>query len=1042
MSSRSLFSPVLLACLVLLGCVTCPLSGARSLLAAPSPVPENTISITFDPVRGTMTGTSRIVVPPDTDLTLLNSGLVITGALLEPDKRAPLQVRPGPDNTLTIPASDTVQTLFVSWSLTAPAGMQSDNLISEDGITLAGLWHPLPDRNMLYTLEARLPRGFTGISEATASGTRVGPDGSRIFTSRFDHPVRGIHFVAGPYKVTSRGLDNGVTLRSYFFAEDQALASEYLEKTATYIKRFQELIGPYPYSSYAVVENRLPTGYGMPTFTLLGQAVVRLPFIKDTSLGHEVLHSWFGNSVHVAEEGGNWCEGLTTYLADQMFAEEKGEGATYRKNQLLRYDAYVPRDNSIALEQFVNASDSQPMARQVRAVGYDKGAMVFHMLRRRLGDDLFFAALRHFFQNYRYQSAGWEELEQSFSTVSGRDLTLFFEQWLRYIDIPKLVISAVDVSQENGESVITFTLRQASVEPYDLDLPVVVTTAGESIRNIVRVTDREQEVRVTVPDLPVSMAVDPDYDLMRALPNHERPPIWAQFMGAADRTVVLPPAETEEIYRPLLPVLEKLGCTLIPAEELTTEALTDGDYLFLGSMPQSLGLFGDAGHPDRGFTLEVRKNPLDPDRVVVLVSSSSGQETAAAAYRLKHYGRYGLLRFLDGRIMEKRTKPADQGIRVRLFDQPLGIRVPDISSFDAIIDELQKKRVIYAGETHTDMGDHLLQLQIIQALYNKNSNLAIGLEMFPRSAQEVLDAYISGDIATEREFLKKSDYFTVWGYDYRLYAEIIGYARKKRIPLVALNIDKKIVDQVFRDGHFDGIEEEQKIEVPVERRLDIPGYRERLIQAFSGHGKSSFTPDRLAGFIQAQSVWDEAMAESIVNYLTANPDRQLVVIAGNGHTYKDTGIPARVKRRLDIDQSVVTSAGQGMTGRETGYQADYLIYTRPLKLTPAPKVGVILEKETMDEQQELTRVRIKQISPHGKAGEAGLRENDLILTIDGEQIHDINDVRLAVFDKEAGDRVTVRVLRERTLFPDQELDIEVELSTPMGAGRMIPPHPK
>ena len=65
-----------------------------------------------------------------------------------------------------------------------------------------------------------------------------------------------------------------------------------------YIQLYETLFHPFPFKRFAIVENFLPTGISMPTYTLLGQEVVRLPFIVETSLGHEVLHQWFGNQVY------------------------------------------------------------------------------------------------------------------------------------------------------------------------------------------------------------------------------------------------------------------------------------------------------------------------------------------------------------------------------------------------------------------------------------------------------------------------------------------------------------------------------------------------------------------------------------------------------------------------------------------------------------------------------------------------------------------------------------------------------------------------
>jgi aminopeptidase N len=1007
-------------------------------------IPENTINISFHLEQGSMTGTSRIDLPPNTPLALYCGQLDISGALLERAGQTPLALQPSAAGTITVPAAEVSQTLYISWSLLVPRHGAGDNLISVDGITLAGLWHPLPDRDMTYRLKALLPDNFTAVSEGETLQDCKDNGDRRCFSSIFDHPVRSIHFVAGPYTVKYGETDSGVKLAAFFFPEDIELAGEYLDKTAAYITRYEELIGPYPYSRYSIVENRLPTGYGMPTFTLLGQAVVRLPFITDTSLGHEVLHSWFGNSVHLSETGGNWVEGLTTYLADHLYAEEAGEGADYRKNLLIRYFSYVHKDNTMPLGQFADASDAQPMARQVRAIGYDKSAMVFHMLHSRLGKELFLQGLRQFYIANRYGRAGWEDLEQSFSAVAGEDLSLFFQQWLTRSDIPELIPHpyTIDVSQIEGRSVITFTLLQQTDEPYELDVPVTVRTrTGESMHTV-RISGESDEVKITVDDMPASMTIDPNYDLMRVLRLEETPPAWSRFMGARNKTAVLPAEGESDIYAPLLPVLEEMGCELVAIDELDSEELENGSFLFLGPSPKSMGLFADPRHPSSGFTLDVRDNPLKPGQVMGLVTSSSSGQTDSVARKLRHYGKYSYLYFVDGRIREQRTAETGQGIRVELFPGPEGVRVPDVRSFDAIIDDLRQSRVVYFGEIHTDMGTHIAQLQVIQALFQENPDLAVGMEMFPRSVQDALDGYINGTIATEKEFLKESNYFTVWGYDYRLYREIIEYARLHRIPLIGLNIDKAIVSHVFREGSPDGLQTDLLEDVPVERQLDIPGYRQRLSRAFSSHDQRNSNGMDLSGFMQAQSIWDEAMAETIAGYLRANPEKRMVVIAGNGHVYKDTAIPPRVARRIDVPQAVLSSISHNNTGRETGYHVDYLLYTRSIELPPPAKVGVILEVEKVDETTDRTRVRVIGISPHGKAGEAGIVKNDVILTVAGHAVEDINDLKIILLDKVPGDTVKIRILRSQVLLPDRELELEVELTDPANATGMPPTHPK
>ena len=104
---------------------------------------------------------------------------------------------------------------------------------------------------------------------------------------------------------------------------------------------YRGLIGPYPYGKFALVENFWETGYGMPSYTLLGPQVIRFPFILTSSYPHEILHNWWGNSVFVDYASGNWCEGLTAYMADHLIQEQRGQGEEYRRDTLQKYRSYV-----------------------------------------------------------------------------------------------------------------------------------------------------------------------------------------------------------------------------------------------------------------------------------------------------------------------------------------------------------------------------------------------------------------------------------------------------------------------------------------------------------------------------------------------------------------------------------------------------------------------------------------------------------------------------------------------------------------------------
>ena len=993
----------------------------------PSPTPIHMdLAVSFDLEKKMLWGTSRITVDKGHDLQLMFPDLRITAALISSEERenAPVEIQ---GKTLALPAADEQRTLLISYEKEIQDSFS--NIISDRAIILTANWHPLPQHKALFSLNAQLPEGFIGLSQ---TDELVETDESGQVSFSFSQPLYALTLVSGRYVKTRKTIRDDLHLYTLFFEEDQDLAPGYLEAAADYVHRYEKLIGPFPYNHYVIAENIMPTGYGYPTFTLLGQQVIRLPFIKETSLGHEILHSWFGNSIDVAYDSANWAEGVTTYLADMAYRTDAGEGVEVRKESIQRFQDYVD-ETAPLLDQFLGAGHQRRENQARRAVGYQKSALLFHELKHRVGEGIFFESLQRFYDRFKGSSAGWDDLQQIFAEISGQDLTGFFSERLGRNDLPVLQVKDIDTEDGPTSTSVSFSVVQAQGQVYELLLPVTIETSTGTQKFEELITEAETSLSFEVDAAPMEIVIDPGYDLLRKLSTREYAPVWSAIMGASQCLVVVDEAQAD-IYEPVITFVERYGCTTRAPSEFSRQDLEEQTVVFLGPSHRHLKTtFGEPAHPSTGFTVDVRANPFNPELAAALISASSREQSEAAVSRLSHYGKYSYLHFENGRIQQQQTPKTENGIRVQLEERPAGMPSTALTEFDELADELSDKRVVYIGETHTSRPDHLLQRILIEALHSRNQKLAIGLEMFPRSSQPALDRFIEDPSFSEAEFLRESRYWEVWRYDYRLFRPIFAYARTHKIPVIGLNIDRDITNAVFKSGSFDTLSDEQKAQLPAQMRLDLEGYTERLRATYQMHG-ADHGGGRFAGFIQAQSLWDETMAESIVRYLEANPDYSMVVLAGNQHTRKDSGIPPRVSAQIDVPQaSVQNLATTRASAAELTKTTDYVFLLESYEFPPQGKIGVVLlEKEI----ENGTKMEIVEVNPQSNAPGAGIKVDDILIFIDELAIHTMDDVRLALLDKTVGERVRISVMRGGHK-DGERIDMDVELYSPT-----VPPgHP-
>ncbi len=562
--------------------------------------------------------------------------------------------------------------------------------ISSEGVHLDGAtaWYPrFPDQLQTFALEADLPLGWLAVSQG--AGPDSGLEGQRQ-RSRWQasRPQDEIYLIAAPFHLYQRSV-GGIEAQVFLRQADQELADRYLDATEHYLQLYQPLIGPYPYAKFALVENFWQTGYGMPSFTLLGSRVIRLPFILHSSYPHEILHNWWGNSVYVDYANGNWSEGLTSYLADHLLAEQQARGSSYRRSALKRYADFVRDDNDFPLRAFRGRHSSAS-----QAVGYDKSLMMFHMLRRQLGERDFIEGLRRFYRDNRFQSAGFPQLQAAFEAAYGRSLEGFFRQWVERTGAPRLALDEVQLTPVANGYRLKGRLRQIQPEaPFTLRIPLSIQLENDTrqLEHIV-MNQRELPFQIDLAERPLALKVDPWFDLFRQLDPRETPPTLSQLFGA-ERVLILLPAKAEarllQGYRALAASwAADYRQAEVRLDSEVEQLPADTPVLLLGWENRFAVEFlhGLEGYPlnladdrltlwDRSFDSEEHSfaltDPTENSRTRVWIATKNPQSLAGLTRKLPHYGKYSALVFSgdapDNRL--KRQWPVTGSPLTRVFAQ-------------------------------------------------------------------------------------------------------------------------------------------------------------------------------------------------------------------------------------------------------------------------------------------------------------------------------------------------------------------------------------
>ncbi|WP_404380557.1 M1 family metallopeptidase [Caenispirillum salinarum] len=626
-------SPRLPLPLVLLLALTCALPGAALAQVA------HDLMLSLDPAKGRLEGTDRLTLPAGHTgpLTLtLGEGLAVETATVGGE---PVEVRrDGETLRLSLPAGAEVATITYAGTLAAPEPPG----LAPEGTWLPGgyAWFPRATDADRLEVTVILPPGqraaMTGAlvaEEETAEGRM-----RATFRAYAGEPPT---LFAGPYGVTER-MHDGIRLRTYFHNDVPGrLSGAYLDDVARHIDHYAGVIGPYPYDGFAVVSAPHPVGLGYPGMTYVSRRILHLPFMRTQSLPHEVLHVWWGNAVRVAPGSGNWAEGLTTYMADYALADPARKDAMRR--DWLRDYAALPAGEDQPLTAFRGKLHARD-----QVTGYGKGAFVFHMLERRIGEEAFRNGVAAVYADHRGGTAGWSDFREAFEAASDMDLSAFFDQWLTRTGAPTLALEAAE-AVDGG---VRVTLAQAG-EPYALRVPVEVETAAGTEQHLVPLSARRRTVVLDTDAAARAVRVDPDHHLFRHLAEGERTATLRDVTLAPDAQVVAQglPETAEE-------TAATLAARMLGARSVDVAADWDRDRPALivaqgapRAVADRLGVAAPPEVPEDASAVVWSVREAPSPTLVVAVRDAAALE--ALVRPLPHYGRESWLAFRGGEAIAR-----------------------------------------------------------------------------------------------------------------------------------------------------------------------------------------------------------------------------------------------------------------------------------------------------------------------------------------------------------------------------------------------------
>jgi hypothetical protein len=397
------------------------------------------------------------------------------------------------------------------------------------------------------TLRITVPTGYTCVAsgearpdnDVTLRELLTVPFEGKSYVFRASQPLRYLAFVVSRFVRVGEATVNlaaGGGRESLRIAVDanprqQSRGRGLLDEVDDIVRFYSGVMGDAPYASttVALVEDELPGGHSPGYFAVLNNPLPYSPYtwrndpaafqgFPEFFIAHELAHQWWGQAVGWRNYHEQWIsEGFAQYFAALYARQARGEGVfTDMLRQFRRWAIAESDEGPVSLGYRLGHIKGD--SRIFRALIYNKGAAVLHMLRRIVGDEMFFRALRRFYMEQRFQKAGTDDLRRAFEEESGRSLERFFERWIYESEVPRIRYATAI-----GNGFVSARFDQTG-ELFDLPVTVTINYAdGRSQDVVVLVDDRRVEQRIPTSGVVRQVQVNRDYAAVARFEQAFRP---------------------------------------------------------------------------------------------------------------------------------------------------------------------------------------------------------------------------------------------------------------------------------------------------------------------------------------------------------------------------------------------------------------------------------------------------------------------------------------------------------------------------------------